>query len=415
MIAKPMTTMLAAGVVLIGGMCGLAQDWPQWRGPNRDNKVTGFSAPTTWPKELKKQWQVKVGIGESSPLLVGDKLYVLGRQGDEEVTLCLNASNGKEVWNDKYEAETVKGPAATIGGGFKGTRSTPAVGEGKICTLGVGGVVSCLDAATGKVAWRKEAKSKPIFYTSSSPIIADGKCIVFVGKLTAYDLASGDVKWESPAGDAPYGSPVLATFDGVKQVVTPYMGGLAGVAFADGKVLWHVKIGPGGKEYQSNFSTPIIDGQHVIYTANAKGKGGGGGSGTIALKIEKMGDEFKATELWKKDLAAHQYHTPVLKNGLLFGTSKDLTFFCLDAKTGDTLWTDEVKHGQCGCILDAGSVLLALSSDKELIAFKASNKAYEGIVKYLVADAETWAVPIVAGNRIFVKDRAGALTLWTIE
>jgi outer membrane protein assembly factor BamB len=412
---NPMRTMLAAGVVLMGGVCALAQDWPQWRGPNRDNKVTGFTAPATWPKELKQQWKVPVGAGESSPLLVGDKLYVFGRQGDEEVTLCLNAADGKEVWKKGYEAEVVKGPAATVSGGFKGTRSTPAVGAGKICTLGVGGVVTCLDASTGNKVWRNETKSKPKYYTSSSPIIVDGKCIVFVEKLTAYDLAGGDVKWESPAGGTPYGSPVLATLAGTQQIVTPCMGGLAGVSLADGKVLWHVKIGPGGDEYQSNFSTPIIDGDKVIYTAAAKGKGGGGGSGTIALKIEKKGDDFKATEVWKKELAAHHYHTPLLKNGLLFGTSKDLTLFCLDAKTGDTLWTDETKHGQCGCILDAGPVLLSLSSDKELIAFKASNKAYEEIAKYKVADAETWAIPIVAGNRIFVKDRGGSLAVWTIE
>src|SRR6266568_2401571 len=119
--AHRLRSVLAAYAVLTGAVCALAQDWPQWRGPNRDNKVTGFTAPTTWPKELTKKWQVTVGIGESSPLLVGDKLYIFARLGDAEVTLCLNAANGKEIWKDKNEAETVKGPAANIGGGFKGT------------------------------------------------------------------------------------------------------------------------------------------------------------------------------------------------------------------------------------------------------------------------------------------------------
>src|SRR5687768_11027029 len=89
---------LAVGV---GGVA-VAQDWPQWRGPGRDNKVTGFTAPAAWPKELTKKWQVKVGSGDSSPVLVGDKLYVFARQGDKEVTLCLDAATGKEVWRDEH-------------------------------------------------------------------------------------------------------------------------------------------------------------------------------------------------------------------------------------------------------------------------------------------------------------------------
>src|SRR5262245_59731952 len=212
-----------------------AQDWTQWRGPNRDNKVVGFTAPASWPKELTKKWQATVGVGESSPLLVGDRVYAFSRDGGDEITLCLDAATRKEIWKDKYATAVVVG-AATRKPGFTGTRSTPAAGEGKICTLGVNGVVSCLDAATGKVVWRKDTKSKPTFYTSTSPIIADGKCIVYVGALTAFDLASGDSKWTWSGAGAPYGSPVLMTIEGTKQIVTPTMDAVAGVSLADGKL-----------------------------------------------------------------------------------------------------------------------------------------------------------------------------------
>src|SRR5437870_10883557 len=94
-------------VVTMSASCAWCQDWPQWRGPNRDNKVTGFTAPKTWPKELTEKWKVKVGTGEASPVLVGDKVYTFGRQGNEEVTLCLNAADGKEVWKDGYTAVAV--------------------------------------------------------------------------------------------------------------------------------------------------------------------------------------------------------------------------------------------------------------------------------------------------------------------
>jgi outer membrane protein assembly factor BamB len=409
---KPTMGVLAGCLLLLTTNGLWAQDWPQWRGPNRDNKVTGFTAPATWPKELTQKWKVTVGVGESSPVMVGDKIYVFGRQGGEETTLCLDAATGKELWQDKYAAQAVTGPANR----HPGTRSTPAVAEGKICTLGAAGVVSCLDAATGKVLWRKDTKSYPKFFTSYSPIIAEGKCIVYLGALTAFDLASGESKWEWPGGGTPYGSPILMTVDGTKQVVTPSVGVLAGISLADGKPLWEYKLPD--TQYQNNFSTPIIDGQTVIYTWAAKG----GRGSTVALRIEKKGNEFAATEAWKNDVAAHQYHAPVLKDGLLFGvTAQGRNFFCVDAKTGKQLWVDKgTQRGDCGHILNAGSVMIALTSDSNLVVFEPSNKEYKELAKYKVVDAAgidgAWSCPIIAGNRIYVKDKAGAgsLTLWTI-
>ena len=137
--------MMVGCVILIAAGCVLGQDWPQWRGPNRDGKVTGFAAPQAWPKELAPKWKTSVGTGCATPALVGDKLYVFARQGDEEVTLCLNAADGLEVWKDKYTAQAVTGAAAR----HPGPRSSPAVANGKVVTLGVGGVVSCLDAGSG--------------------------------------------------------------------------------------------------------------------------------------------------------------------------------------------------------------------------------------------------------------------------
>jgi outer membrane protein assembly factor BamB len=386
-----------------------AQDWPQWRGPNRDNHVVGFNAPKEWPKELTKKWKVTVGIGEASPALVGDKVYTFGRIGGDEVTICLDAATGKEIWKDKYAAAKITGPA----GGFTGPRSTIAVGDGKVCTLGVHGVVSCFDAATGKIVWRKENTGKvPGFQTSTSPMVVDGMCVVYVGVLTAYDLASGDVKWKWSGGGPPYGSPILMTVEGTKQVVTPAAGGsLAGINLADGKLLWQVKVGGGGGDYQSSQSTPISSGNKLFYSAAAKG-----GKGTFyGFKIEKNGTEFKASELWNKSGSADKYHSPLLKDDMIYGVSSSgRSFFCIDAKTGEKVWSDDKRRGECGCILDAGPVLIALTSDKQLIAFE-PGKTYKEVAKYQVSDSETWSVPIIAGNRVFVKDKGGSLTLWTIE
>jgi len=403
-------------LLLIGGNCIVAQDWPQWRGPNRDNKVTGFTAPQTWPKELMKKWNVKVGLGDASPALVGDKIYVFTRQDGDEVALCLDAGTGKELWQDKYPAQAVSGPA----GSHPGPRSSPSVADGKVCTLGVSGVLSCLDAATGKVVWRKETKAWPNFFTASSPVIFEGKCIAFLGgrdkgEFVAYDLTSGEEKWKW-AGEPPaWGSPALLTVDGTKQMVTPTMKSLVSIGTDDGKLLWQVAFAP-----RYNNGTPIIEGQTVFFS------GQGQGLGTVALKIEKKGDIFSANEIWRKKEAAHQYNTPVLKEGLLFGLSAGAgggrggatNLYCMDAKTGEVLWTDKTNRGECGTVLDAGSVLLCLTSNSELVAFKPSNKGYEELAKYKVSEKSglegTWAYPIVSGNRVFVKDR-DSLTLWSIE
>jgi outer membrane protein assembly factor BamB len=407
--ANPAAALMAGCVVLLGASCVGAQDWPQWRGPNRDNKVTGFTAPSTWPKELTQKWKVNVGLGDASPALVGDKVYVFTRQGGDEVTLCLDAAKGNEVWKDKYEAQEVRGAP----GAHPGPRSSPAVAEGKVCTLGVGGVLSCLDAGTGKLVWRTDSKAWPQFFTASSPVIVDGKCIAYLGgqgkgDLAAHDLSSGEPKWQWTGEGPAYASPVLLTVDGTKQLVTLTEKSVVGIGVADGKLLWQVPFEV--KRMQYNSITPIVDGPTVIYARE--------GTGTTAVKIEKKDDGFSAREVWQKKDAPGKYNTPVLKDGLLFGlaaSGREATnLFCMNAQTGDVLWTDMTKRGECGAVLDAGPVLLALTSDSQLVAFEPSKKEYVELAKFKVADSPTWAYPVVAGNRVFVKDR-DTLTLWTIE
>src|SRR6185503_7147255 len=154
---------------------------------------TGFTAPKTWPKELTQNWKATVGQADTTPALVGDKLYVFSRQGGEEVTRCLDAATGKEVWSDKYAAQGATGPAS----GHAGPRSSPTVADGKVVTLGVRGTLSCTEAASGKKLWRKDdfAGAWPQFFTSSSPLVVDGLCIAQLGgrdngAMVAYDLSS---------------------------------------------------------------------------------------------------------------------------------------------------------------------------------------------------------------------------------
>jgi len=387
-------------VILISATCVFAQDWPQWRGPNRDGKVSGFTAPQQWPEELAEKWKTTVGAGDATPALVGEKLYVFTRQGEDEVTLCLDAGSGKEVWKDKYAAQEVTGAARR----HPGPRSSPMVAGGKVVTLGVGGVLSCLDAATGKVVWRKDPFPKvvPKFFTAMSPIIVDGMCIAQLGgqgngAIIAYDLASGNEKWRWADEGPDYGSPALLTVAGTKQIVTPTEKSIVGITVSDGKLLWQLTSVPPRRAY--NAATPIVDGQTVIYAAKDRG--------TKAVKIEKQGSGFTANELWSNPELGVQFNTPVLSDGLLFGLSDRGNLFCISARTGQTAWTDATQRDRGGfaAIVEAGSFLLALPSNSELIVFKPDGKRYDEIARYKVAETPAYAHPVISGNRVFIKDQ----------
>jgi outer membrane protein assembly factor BamB len=400
-------TVTVCAVLICAGSV-LAQDWPQWRGANRDGKAGGFTAPEKWPQQLAQKWKTTVGTGDATPALVGDKLYVFSRQGDEEVLSCLNAADGKEVWKDKYAAQAVTGPAAR----HPGPRSSPAVADGKVVTLGVAGVVSCWDTS-GKSLWRKDPfpKVAPRFFTSMSPIIVDGMAIVHVGgqgkgAIIAFALATGDEKWRWGAEGPDYGSPALMTVEGTKQIVTLTEKSIVGIAVADGKLLWQQPFPIQGMAY--NAATPIVDGQTVIYT--------GKGRGAKAVKIEKKGDSFEATELWSNADLAPQFTSPVLRDGLLFGLSDKGNLYCLDAKTGKTDWTDATKRDGQGftSIVDGGSCLLALPSSSEMVVFKPDGKQYQEIAKVKVSDTPIYAHPVLAGNRLIIKDQ-DTVTMLTVQ
>lgn len=394
-------------VILIGASCVFAQDWPQWRGANRDGKVTGFETPERWV--LKQRWKTPVGSGDATPALVGEKLYVFTRQGVEEVTTCLEVERGEEQWMSKYVAQAVTGAAAR----HPGPRSSPAVADGKVVTLGVGGVLSCLDAATGKVVWRKDPFPKvvPRFFTSFSPIVVDGMAIAHLGgqgngAIIAYDLNTGNEKWRWGEEGPDYGSPALLTAAGAKQLVSPTEKSIVSIGVADGKLLWQLPFVPPKRSY--NAATPVIDGQTVIIT--------GRGRGAKAVKIEKQGDGFVANEFWSNPDLAPQYTSPVLRDGLLFGLTDRSNLYCINAQSGQTAWTDSATHGSrgFGSIIDAGSCLVLLTNDSELIVYKPSGKEYSELAKIKVSETPIYAHPVLAGNRIFIKDQ-DTVTMFVVD
>jgi outer membrane protein assembly factor BamB len=228
-----------------------------------------------------------VGEGHSSPVTSEGRIYVLARQGEDEVVLCLEASTGKQLWRASYPAAYTMNPAAT--GHGKGPKSTPVVSGGKLFTFGINGVLSCFDARSGKLHWRKEfskqyTNTSPLYGTAMSPIVANGLCIVHVGgedkgALTAFDIETGAVRWAN-AGDGPaYSSPLLATLAGEPQLVTYTQSNVVGIAATSGKLLWKManKV-----PYDVNSVSPVVYKDLVIFSIYEKASGLSGcrGKGT---------------------------------------------------------------------------------------------------------------------------------------
>jgi len=394
-------------LIMISSLNSYSQDWPQWRGIGRDSKVMGFKAPSAWPTELKQEWKVTVGFGDATPVLTGNKIYLNTRQGNEEVVLCLEAATGKELWKYSYTAPAVTGPPAS----HPGPRSTPSVANGKIVSFGVSAILSCLDANTGKLIWKRENPTNvvPQFFTGMSPIIVDNLCIAHVGtkdngEVIALDLNSGSEKWKW-AGDGPaYASPSVMTIDGKKHLIVQTEKNLMALNLSDGKLLWQIATPIQQRFY--NAASPYIDGQTIYYT--------GQGTGMKAIKVEKSGNEYVTKELWSNTEVGAKWNTPVLKDGFIYGFTDQKRIYCLNAATGQTAWIDNAVNSDFASIVDCGSVIIGLPSTANLIVFKPESKAYSEVVRYKVSETPIYAFPVIAGNIIYVKD-AETLTRYKIN
>jgi outer membrane protein assembly factor BamB len=178
----------AAAVVLVLTSLGQAQrastDVTQWRGPNRDGVVQGFTAPQAWPETLVKRWTVEVGTGYATPLVVGNRVFVFSRLGENETMTALDGDSGKVVWQQSYPAPFAMNPATKAHG--PGPKSTPVYFNGRLYSIGMTGVVTAWDAASGKQVWQKPGTGVAMEYTSHSfsPLVEAGRVIFHVGART---------------------------------------------------------------------------------------------------------------------------------------------------------------------------------------------------------------------------------------
>jgi outer membrane protein assembly factor BamB len=454
---------------IIGILCILlvqtssTQTWPQWRGLQRDGHVREFSAPATWPDSLKLVWKIEAGAGLSSPVVADGKIYLITREGDDEIVSSYRLADGTRVWQQRYTSPFIPNAQAVITRFFpvsqgKGPFATPLIHGDWLYTLGVDRVLSCFDKNTGALQWRhhylkQEIPAKIVYEcqpcgcsedgkefeqpgkcsacgmalspkgletsaslggqgnyygAAASPLIEGNLGIVNIGNLKggdliAFDLKSGEEKWRWHGPAPSSSSPVVATLQGVRQVVVLTRDSLAGVDVKNGASLWHYAI-----EANAQVVTPIVFEDLVIFS--------GYRSPTTAVRIKKEGKLWSVERAWSTNEVTLYMSTPVLIGEKLYGLSYTNRgqFFAMEARTGKVLWAGDGRQAQNAAILCLRDELLALTDEANLIVIARSDSAYEPIANYQVANSPTWAHPVLWDRNMLVKDESH-LTLWRVE
>jgi outer membrane protein assembly factor BamB len=388
-------------LVVLLPLSAVAADWPQWRGPNRDGVVATPKLPAHWPETLTQLWQVTVGEGHSSPLIVGKRVYIHTRADDVEVVRCLDLADGKEIWKQTNPAPYEMNSAATAHG--KGPKSTPALAEGKLVTFGISGILSAFDASSGKLLWRKDfsrtfRNTSPLYGTALSPLIDGNRVLVHVGghdagALSAFSLDKGQTLWTASKDGPGYSSPVLVTLAGQKQYVLQTQRALVGVSPA-GRLLWQL---PYTTEYDQNIVTPVIFNDLVIHS--------GYNRPLQAIRVTGKGT-WNLRSVWENEELPMYMSSPVLSGKYLYGMTQRNAgqLFCIEASTGKVAWKSPGRQGENVALVKAGEVFLALNNEGRLTVFRDSSTKFDPVKTYRVADTPTWAHPVVSGNVLLIKD-----------
>jgi outer membrane protein assembly factor BamB len=377
-----------------------AQEWNQWRGPARNGTVDIRSSPTTWPAGFKPAWSVEVGEGYSSPVISNGRVFVHSRRDPEETITAINLADGKTVWQQKYSAAFQKNQYAVEMA--KGPHATPLVIGNRLFTLGVTGVLTGWDTTTGRELWKRDFSkvidtSKLFCGTAASPLAVDGRLIVQVGsdlhggQLLSLDPATGSTGWEWKGPGPGYASPITIETNGVKQIVIMTQESVVGLEAKSGKELWSI---PFPDEWHENITTPIWTGSTLVVSGTRQG--------THAFTLTQN----KPTEIWQNKDVAMYMSSPVFGDGLIYAHSSKRKgqFVAVDAKTGVVKWATEGREGDQASILLTPQYVLFLTNSADLFVAKRAQNKFTVEKRYEVATSPTWAVPILLGNSLLIRD-----------
>lgn len=411
-------TVFALGLALFS--LALANDWPQWRGPQR----TGVSKETGLLKEWpaggpKLVWQVNdMGLGYSTPSVVGERIYLLANEGmDNEFVQALDAKDGHRLWRT-----TIGKVGPNRGPQYPAARSTPTVDGSLVFALGSNGDLACVEAETGKIRWQKNVQAEfggqPGFWAYAESPLVDGDVLVCSpggskATIVALNKNTGEVIWTSaiPGSDeAAYASVVIGEVGGVKQYIQFLGKGIVGVDAKTGKFLWRYDKTSNGKV---NVQTPIfLDGS--VISVNSK-------AGAARVKLKQAGDSFETEEMFFTPKMQVHVGGVVQVNGYVYGAGNQ-ALLCLDANTGEVKWEarEAGKGSVCyadGCIYhhasepaQKGDVTLVEATPegyKEKGRFTPPNQPERDANK-----SPFWAHPVVANGKLYIRDLG---TIWCYD
>ncbi len=382
-----------------------ATDWPQYRGSNHDGsspeKIAG-----NWPQGGPRiVWKVPLGPSFGSFVVKGAgrafcfiQRSVEGR--DREVAVAFDANTGKELWSVPLGEPTYDKQ------GGDGPRSTPTVDGDRVYFLGVYLVLSCLDAATGKLIWQhdltKEYGGKVIRWNSAASPILDGN-LIFVNAggagqaLLAFDNTDGKLVWKGQDDQPTHSSPVPVTIDDVRQVIF-FTNGLVSVAAATGQVLWRYPF-----PFKTSTAMSPVVWQDIVYCSTSYG------IGAAAVRISKSGAGFKVTELWRQEgKLINQWTTPVCKDGYLYGLYGAKEFGTgplnsIEIETGKEMWS-QPGFGSGGATILVEDDVLVQSDHGPLVLVEATPKGFHELARAQVLSDKCWTMPVFSNGRIFARN-----------
>src|SRR5262245_35899146 len=242
------------------------EDWPQWRGPNRDGRSVEKGLLKAWPAGGPPlAWQITgAGEGYSSFSVSNGRLYTLGARGGTEYTFAFDAASGKKLW------ETPNGRRFDNDRG-SGPRGTPTVEGDRVYSFGASGDLSVLDAASGKAVWTVNVLSKfggsnIRWGLSESPLVLSDRVLVNAGgPIVALKKTDGSEIWKSNGEAAGYSSAVLHEAGGVRQAIYFTHTRVVGVDVNTGKRLWSYQ--PVANNI-ANIATPVIRENRVFVSSD---------------------------------------------------------------------------------------------------------------------------------------------------
>jgi len=399
----------------------VADEWPQWRGPNRDGVwaetgiVTHFTAGV-----IPRKWTAPISSGYSGPTVADGRVYVTDRQVDPqqmERVHCLDWQTGRTLWTYSYRC-----PYESVGY-TAGPRAAVSIEEGRVYALGTMGHIHCLDAARGTVLWKKEPGEYkvrvPIWGCAAAPLVdgnlvilqlggSDGACLVGLDKRT------GAEKWRSLDDPASYSAPIIIRQAEHRVLVCWTGANVACLDPATGKVHWKHPFPP--RRMVINVPTPVVDRDRLFLTAFYDG----------ALMLRLCQGELSAQPLWRRRGASERetdslhamISTPCIAGDYVYGVDSYGELRCLDARTGDRLWEDltAVPKARWGTIhmVRSGERTWMFNERGELIIAKLSPGGFQEISRAKLIDPTTaqleqrggvcWSHPAFAYKHVFARN-----------